>query len=495
MALENRKTENTPPHPPGPVVSSATTRGKSLWVNYVSLLSGTVTAKGFALLTVLMLTRYLGVEDFGRYSLIFSYWALLNTLVDFGGSHIMGREIAREPQHLRPSIESVIYIRLMGCVVFLPVGILLANVLGLGTDLMLVAFLGILAGFEAFYDLYFSATMQLDSNAKARFFSSMANVILMGLAILLKLPLIAIVLMAMLNPLLKLLYDYRYAPFKVRLHAPDWTRIRRIAMDGWPLWMMGLQYLLLARIDTFLLQVLSPTGEHELGIYSAAFRLSEVMALLINAMCPALLPLLVKHMHEPDRIGFLAGTSTRLILSGVMMLTLFIFGYAPWIVKVYGPGYAEATLCMRILIWSQALVAINTVCYQLLVIYNAQGRRPVLISSIFMTLLNIGLNLWLIPGLHAAGASWATVVTEAAIAISMLCFLHAYTPLRLVRDVLLIEGLALLSCLPVVMFGGNYGWMSILLFALLVWGLKLLTPEALRTLARERLHEAPTNPT
>ncbi|HEY9686709.1 MAG TPA: oligosaccharide flippase family protein, partial [Coleofasciculaceae cyanobacterium] len=161
MALENRKTESAPPHLPVPDAPSATTRGKSLWINYVSLLGGTLIAKVFALFTVLMLTRYLGVEDFGRYSLIFSYWALLNTLMDFGGSHIMGREIARDPHHLRPSVESVIYIRLLGCVVFLPVGILLANVLGLGTDLMLVAFLGILVGFEAFYDIYFSATMKL----------------------------------------------------------------------------------------------------------------------------------------------------------------------------------------------------------------------------------------------------------------------------------------------------------------------------------------------
>lgn len=475
---------------------------KNLLVNYISLLGGTVIAKGLALLTVLMLTRYLGVQDFGRYSLIFSFWALMNTLVDFGSAQILGRDIARDPARMRKSVETAIYLRLLCCVIFLPLGYFLAHSLAVDTRLYWLVVLGIFTGFEAYYDIYFSATMQLDKNAKARYFASIGNLVLVALAIILHWPFIVIILLGMLNPLVKLVYDRRFAGrMSWKLHGPDWPRIGRMARDGWPLWLAGIQFIILARIDTFMLQVLTPSGggEWELGIYSAAYRFSEVMSLLIGALSPSLLPLLVANMDKPERIRFLAGTSTRLVLAVVMVMSLFVFWYAHWIVRLYGPGYGPSAACMKILIWSQALVAVNGLVYQLLVIYNVQGRKPVIISGAAMTLVNIGLNFWLIPILRAEGASLATVITEFLIALSMLWFLRRYTPLRLGLDVLVMEGLALLACVPAWLLAMQGGVLSLLagLIAMLamvglVLALRLLTLKDLRTLAAERISSQDT---
>ena len=474
--------EGPVPIPPG------SSRGNFLF-NYASLLSGTMLAKALALLTVLMLTRYLSVEDFGRYSLVFAYWALLNTLVDVGGSQILGRELAQTPARARSLIESAVYLRLLGCLLLMPLGFWFGRFLGLDNELALIAWLGIFTGFEALYDVYFSATMQLDKNAKSRFWASVGNVVLMAIAVLLHWPLAVIVLLAMLNPLLKLVFDYRFSSFRLCLQAPDWMLVRQLAMDGWPLWLAGLQYILLSRLDTFLLQVLLPNGEHELGIYAAAFRFSEVMALLVSTLCPALLPLLVRAAGEPERLRFLAGTSTRLILAVVMMISLFIFWAAPWIASVYGAGYEASAVCMRVLIWSQALVAVNMVCYQMLIVYNVQGRRLVIVTGMFMTMLNIGLNYWLIPKYQALGASWATVLTEMAIVCSMLFFLRKYTPLHMGRDVLGMQLLALVCLLPGVVWGPVGGALGMVLFLGLVFLFRLLTPADLLTLAQQRLQD------
>lgn len=469
---------------------------KSLFFNYASLLGGSVFAKALSLVTVLVLARYLGVVDFGLYSLVFSYWGLLNTLVDVGVSHILGREIAKAPHQPRPPLETAIYLRLLGCALFLPLGALLAPQFGLSSSLTLLIAIGILVGFEAFYDVYFSATMQLHHNAKARSLSSLLQVFLIGLAVWMKAPLLVILWISLLSPLFKLIFDIRYGGrFRPTLHAPNWKALRGMARDSWPLWLAGLQYLILTRIDTLMLQVLSPTGEHDLGIYSAAFRISEALALIINALCPALLPLLVAHLQQPERLRFIAGTGMRVILSALILLSLLIFWYAPWIVKLYGPGYEEATACMRILIGSQALVAVNALCYHLLLIHNAQGRRPVILNGTLMMALNIGLNLWWIPLFKAEGASWATLMTEIAMTCSMLWFLRRYTPLRLSKDFLILEGMALLSSLPLFWLGDAYGILSAGLFLSLVFGFRLLTPASLRRLAREKLPASPMSPT
>ena len=468
--------------------------GPSLLVNYLSFLTGNISAKFLSLLTVLMLTRALGVADFGRYSLVFSYWALLNTLIDLGASQILAREIARTPENPRPGVESIIYLRLFACILFLPLGFLSAGWLKLTPDLAWAILYGILVGFEALYDVYFSATMRLDQNAKARFYASLGNLCLMALATWLKAPLLAIVLIGLSNPLVKLIFDWRYAAFRWVLHAPDWPRIGQLVKDGWPLWLLGLQYIVLARVDTFMLQVLVPDGPHQLGIYSAGFRFSEVMALLANALAPALLPLLVAHMDHPERFRFLAHTGLRLILAALIPCSLFIFWYAPWIVKLYGPGYAASADCLRVLIWSQALVAVNSLCYQVLIVYNVQGKRVMLLSGTATTLFNIGLNYWLIRDYGALGASWATVLTEVAMVAFMLWFIRLHSPLRLVREVGVLFLLMGVACLPPILLGEVYGILSIVLFLGLLWLFRLLSLETIRQLARERLQTSPTNP-
>lgn len=485
-----------PMPPEAPSEGSATLelspRRGSLWVNYASLLGGTIFTKGLAFVTVIFLTRYLGVNEFGVYSLVFSYWALLNTLVDFGVSGVLGREIAHVPKNPRPSLESAIYIRLLGCLVFLPLGFVAAGWVGLSPMLAGLVILGILVGSEAFYEVYFSATMQLHHNAQARVWASVIQALLTGLAIWQRWPLWSILLISLLNPAVKLLLDRYYGgAFRWTLNPPNWLHIRTMMRDSWPLWFAGLQYIVLARVDTVMLQMLSPTGAHDLGIYAAAFRFSEVMALLINALCPALLPLLVAHRHQAEALRFLTETGLRLILTALIVLSILLFSYAPWIVKLYGPGYEPAVLCMRILIGSQALVAVNVLCYQLLLIYNAQGRRPVLLGGTLMMCLNIALNLWWIPSFHAEGASWATLITELATVLLMLWFVRCYTPLRLAKDWLYLEFLMALSSFPMIVWGDLYGIVSVILFIALVFIFRLLTPSRLQRLAQARLPESP----
>lgn len=470
-------------------------QGRNLFFNYASMLSGTISAKALALVSVLMLTRYLGPEKFGLYSLVFSYWSLMNLLVDLGQTQILARELARSPENSRACIESAVYVRLLGCIIFLLPGFFLAQFLGLAGDLTLAALLGILVAFESIYDVIFTARMHLHDSARARLFSSAGNVLLMAMAIWLKWPLIAVVLIALLNPLLKLVFDIRFAGvFSLKLHKPDTALIGRFLKDGWPLWLLGLQYMVSSRIDTFMLQVLAPNGEYELGIYSAAFRFSEVLSLLITAMGPALMPLLVRHTAHPERIRFLAGTGIRTLLLLLMTISLLIFWYAPWITQLYGSAYQPATPCMRILIWSQAMVAVHALCYQLLVVYNVQGRQAVILGGLIMTFINILLNFWLIPVLGALGASWATVFTELGLMILMIQLVQHYTPLRLGRSILGFQALALVSWAPGLLLGEVHGWSSAVLFAGLIFAFRLLSLPDIRALAHEKLHADPPNP-
>ncbi len=474
----------------------STKKSKSLLFNYVSMLAGTLSSKMLAMLGFVMLSRFLGVEDFGRYSLVFSFWALLNTLMDLGTSALLGRDIAEAPKKTAETIESAIYIRVGGFLLFALPAYFIGRYLEMSPELIMITFYGLLVGFEVYYDCFFSATMRLDMAAKTRYFSSILHVCLIALGVLFKLDFIILVTIALSQPFFKLLFDYfLYKPFKITLRPPNIARIKTMLTDSWALWLIGLLYIVLARIDSLMLVKLSTDGEYQLGLYSAAYRYSEMLALFIASICPSILPLLVEAKNTDDngeRIRYLTSNGTRFFTAVLVIISMCIFWYAKWIILIFnGQDYIEGAASLQILIWSQTMVAVNTLSYQVLMVYNKQGARDFLSACVSMVVLNIGLNMWFIPDYGSIGASWATVITEITMLIVMLYFIKKYTPNRLTKDVSIIAFFGALAMFPPILMGSSmWGILSPIVFVGLIVFSRTLTPSTIKQLVNQKLNRS-----
>ncbi len=480
-----------------PLLSSGETR-RNLLQNYLSLLMGTGASKVLTFIGFLVLSGYFSGEpgSLGKYTLVFSLLALLNTLVDLGANQILGRNLVRELGNPRPSIEAMIYIRLLACLLVFPLAYGVSGWLGLDPPLAGLVLMGAFLSVEMAYDGYFSASMRLDLAAKSRFYSSLISVLLILLAIWLKLPLFWIIFIGVANPVIKFAFDRAYTqPFQWRLNPPDWARVRQMARDGLPLWIMGINYIIFVRVDTVMLVALSPTGYVDLDSYSVAFRFSEAFALLIGALAPSLMPLFVHAMANKQKMSALTQTVIRFLSVVLLVMTLLVFWYGPALIQlIYKNAYPMSDECLQVLIWSQMMVAINIVCYQILMVYNMQGKRLVLLVNILSSLVNIALNFWLIPTYQAVGASVATVLTEGLLVMAMLHFVARYTGNRLGSGVVTLLGYALCASILPFLLGAAWGLASVVIFIALVFGTRVLTLDQLRQLANERLHEAPRHP-
>ena len=183
-------------------------------------------------------------------------------------------------------------------------------------------------------------------------------------------------------------------------------------------------------------------------------------------------------MNEPDKIQFITSTGMRTIMFLLSMATLILFWYAPGIIELlYGINFAPSAECLQILIWGQVLVALNTLGYQLLMVYNVQGKRPVMISTLSMVIINIVLNLFLIPLYQHIGACWSTLLTEIAMTITTVYFLYKYTPIKLGKDLALMSGLTLISCILPIAYGSFWGFFSVITLALLVFAFQIISPD------------------
>lgn len=148
------------------------------------------------------------------------------------------------------------------------------------------------------------------------------------------------------------------------------------------------------------------------GLYNAAYKPVTVLLAMPTTYFLGLFPALSRaHAQDRDSFQLIATQSFR--FAAVCAVPLGIGAYflaAPIINFLFGSAYANAAPVLRILGWSAVLVILRGTFRQSL---NAAGRSGLdLRCASAAVLLNITLNLLLIPRYGIIGAASATLVSE-----------------------------------------------------------------------------------
>ena len=165
------------------------------------------------------------------------------------------------------------------------------------------------------------------------------------------------------------------------------------------------------RFDGFLLERLHPDGSYEAGIYAAAYRLLDAFLMPGNLVIALLLPFVARQYEQRKLFGEVV-LSVRHFL---MMLTAGIvaigFMLAPWIQNIlydHDPAYAAEVLRLTLLSMGG---------YTLIQVYGtiltATGHVRHFVNVIFLSvILNLMLNLFLIPQFGAKAPALSALVTQ-----------------------------------------------------------------------------------
>ena len=89
----------------------------------------------------------------------------------------------------------------------------------------------------------------------------------------------------------------------------------------------------------------------------------------------------------------------------------------PIINILFGSGYLESVIVLRIYVWSSLGLFLGTVAYQFLITENKV--KIIFIITVMAMVINIGLNLIFIPNFGLVGASWATLISYLVIPIGV----------------------------------------------------------------------------
>lgn len=198
----------------------------------------------------------------------------------------------------------------------------------------------------------------------------------------------------------------------------DWAAIRREFADGLYIALSAAGRNFLLGIDKMLLPALA--GLAVAGQYAAGFRVFGFALLPVQAFMSALYPRFFQRGQD-SFAGSLAlwRRSAPLLLLYALPMSGLLYVAAPWLGPLLGAEYPEAPAVLRALVWALPLQALYLPLGDALSGADQFGFRSACIFA--AALANLGLNLLLIPRL-----GWQGAVLALYLAQGLLLLLYAW---------------------------------------------------------------------
>lgn len=201
-------------------------------------------------------------------------------------------------------------------------------------------------------------------------------------------------------------------------------RAMKLLTAGWPFMISNLAIILYMRIDQLMIGTLS--GESELGLFSSAIKITDIFVFIPVAVSGSYLSTLVKIRKEQSEAVYIEKMCIFFCwmarISIVIAIIVSIFSQQI-IGLLYGAQYAPAYSILIVHIWSLVPIFLGVAAGQHLVIADLQKYN--VYKTTIGLVLNVGLNVILIPKMGAMGAAIATLVSYYVSAIFSNFFFNA----------------------------------------------------------------------
>ena len=361
--------------------------------------------------------RYLGPEQFGVYSYAVAFVALFGTVAKLGLDSIVVRDLVNHPQERNLYLGTAFWLKLIGA--FLTLGLLAAAVQFTGNDATTNLYIFIIASgliFQSFdvVDFYFQSKVLSKYVSICRLIQLALSSVLKLYFIFIQADLFWFVLVSLIDQIsLAITLAFAYWRQKIGSYFGrfDLGTAKALLKSAWPLIFSGIAIGLYMRIDQIMIKEM--LGEREVGLYSAAVRLSEawyfVPVVITTSLFPAILN--AKNISSELYNSRLQRLYTFLMWIAVAVAVPMTF-ISDWLVTLlYGDAFEESGKVLMISIWGGVFVSFGVASGSWFTSENLQ--RYALYRTLAGAAINVGLNLILIPNYGLVGAAISTIVAQA----------------------------------------------------------------------------------
>lgn len=416
----------------------------------------------------------LGLETYGMYFGIFNFAYILHIITDIGIQNYNSKTIAQQNNLLPEYLPNILGVKLVLSVVYLVVGTLLA--LLAGYDFKMIKFFI----FIAINLILLSNILYLRTNISAMGKYRWDSIISIIDKVILIIVLGFFLFTSIVNDLS--LYHYIFAQtfsffivFLIALFINfklaklvsikfSYSFAKDLLRKSFPFSLIFLLMTLYMKMDGFMLERLLDTPT-EAGIYAAAFRLYEAFNNIGYLFAVLLLPMFASQIQKLDKLRNLIHTSHNIMIfiaiSAVIITIMYRFEIIEFLYPETHTEYHSEVL--SILMLSFFAISLSYIYGTLL---TAAGKMKLFNKIVFIgVIINLVLNLVLIPQKGAFGAAIATVVTQYFVLFgqyisSLKYFKVGFDRLLFYRRVVFI--VLLLSCSYLIKNNIDFNWFYLL---------------------------------
>jgi O-antigen/teichoic acid export membrane protein len=389
------------------------TLGQRVAANTTYQLAGKAAVLAIAAVSIVVLTRYLGPDDYGRYALALSFMQLFGVLADAGLTTIVVRELSRDRARAHELMANALTLRLVLALATIALAGLVSLLLPYEPDVrtaILIAGVPLLLGsLNSAITAVLQADLRMARAAVADVVGRLAAFAAVLVVVWLDLGFHAAVGAAGVGAAVTLVTTWllvrKLAPVRMAASAEVWRPLLRTSLPVGLALALNEMYV---RADTVIISIYRDFDE--VGLYSLAYRVLELTTVLGAAFLTSIFPVIARRAREGRLRESVQVAWDVFVIAGAALAACGA-AVAPELIRVAGgPDFADAADPLRVLLVAGAIAFVNGVIGYTLIAVDRQ--RNALWLNATGLLVNVALNLVLVPAYGIVAAAVVTLFSE-----------------------------------------------------------------------------------
>nr|WP_294949379.1 flippase [uncultured Mucilaginibacter sp.] len=377
------------------------------------LFVGRVGGLAINMIVGIFLTRYFGRAQNGIFSGATIYIYFFSAVATLGLDQFIVKELHQFPKNRDQILGTSFWLKTMAGFACVPLIWLVYQIYpAKGTPYYFVLILSSIGVLQALnvIDSYFQSKVQSKYIMQVQVTGKLVSALIKLWLIWAQMPLVYFIYAYALDFLL-LSVGYFFTYQRKGRNIFDWTfsspLAKKMLLLSWPLIISGVMVALYMKIDAIMIQNI--IGVKEAGAYASVALLSEAWNFVPSVIVTSLFPAILNaRRDDPERYRKRLQNLYDLMVYLSVPAAIVITFSSHLIYKIYTPEYAYAAPTLSVHIWSGVFVFLGAANGQYLVAENYV--KLTFIRSAFGAIVNIVLNLILIPRMGMMGAAVATLI-------------------------------------------------------------------------------------
>lgn len=363
----------------------------------------------------ILVARYLGPEQYGLMNYVISYVAIFEVISEFGLSNIEIRELSSKKNDRNKILGSAFIVRILFTIlayILLAISLVIYKADTFTTTMILAYGLYIFTKCFIVIRNYFTSIILNEYVVKTEIFRTFLGALIKVILLLMHAPLAWFILAVAFDGFIVAsgyIFNYHQKVGKLRTWTFDKKEAVYLAKEGFPLLLSSAAIIVYNKIDQVMIG--NMIDNTHVGYYATAEKFLTLILFIPQILVQTVTPLLVQK-HELDYQAYL--TMRKQFIGIIVWVAIIISASVSicsyWLIYLtFGSTYILAVPVLSIIAWKAVGNALSETSGQLIILEKKQ--KWAVFRNLIGCILNISLNLVLIPLLGIIGSAWVSLIT------------------------------------------------------------------------------------